>query len=253
VIASKELSLMGLLCGTHHVQSSKLLRRFLIQNSLITSLYIPKDYLPRQAELSHQEIPGSNPGQVSLPCFLRPVGPTVRRLTTELAHTFCFLSYTILNASFRKVEGQRCSFCTWQVVHHPRFPFGSNIMPTANNTPLHRRRRIMAEALAASPLPTATPSALAALVRCHEIFLLVLGQELVTEDRTNVTPAKVRQALRNLGMDDLGQQAASECVAVDDPSAQKRCIKKRKRDFTNEQILEQEKLLEASKKKMNDH
>jgi hypothetical protein len=31
----------------------------------------------------YQEIPGSNPGRVSAPPIHRPVGPTVRRLTTE--------------------------------------------------------------------------------------------------------------------------------------------------------------------------
>ena len=108
-----------------------------------------------------------------------------------------------------------------------------------------------------------------ALMLCHERFLHVVAAELVAAHRSKgdaaggggggihrINASSVEVAMRELGMEDLLQQAqqsmqtTSSCTTKAMSKGQR---KRKNRQFTEEQIEEQERLLASSKSKVVKH
>ena len=111
------------------------------------------------------------------------------------------------------------------------------------------------------------PALLHALTLCHERFLHVVAAELVVSHRRSTEDASgdasgegirrigagsVEVAMRELGMEDLLQQA-QQSLQSSSKKISKAQTKKKRRQFTDEQIAEQERLLESSKNKVVKH
>ena len=109
-----------------------------------------------------------------------------------------------------------------------------------------------------------------ALMLCHERFLHVVAAELVAAHRAKgdaagggggihrINASSVEAAMQELGMGDLLQQAQQSLLqragsSCHTKKASKRQRKTKSRQFTEEQIEEQERLLASSKSKVVKH
>ena len=107
-----------------------------------------------------------------------------------------------------------------------------------------------------------------ALMLCHERFLHVVAAELVAAHRAKgdaagggggihrINASSVEAAMQELGMGDLlqqAQQSLQRAGSCHTKKASKRQRKTKSRQFTEEQIEEQERLLASSKSKVVKH
>jgi len=106
-----------------------------------------------------------------------------------------------------------------------------------------------------------SPAFVQAVTLCHERFLHVVAAELASASQGDagvqrVTASHVEAAMRELGMEDLLQEAKTVIAANSggrknaQPSKATRKKKNRSKQFTEEEIAEQERLLASSKDKV---
>jgi len=106
-----------------------------------------------------------------------------------------------------------------------------------------------------------SPAFVEAVTLCHERFLHVVAAELASASQGDagvqrVTASHVEAAMRELGMEDLLQEAKTAIAANSggrknaQPSKAMRKKKNRSKQFTEEEIAEQERLLASSKDKV---
>ena len=106
-----------------------------------------------------------------------------------------------------------------------------------------------------------SPAFVEAVTLCHERFLHVVAAELASASQGDagvqrVTASHVEAAMRELGMEDLLQEAKTAIAANSggrksaQPSKATRKKKNRSKQFTEEEIAEQERLLASSKDKL---
>jgi len=106
------------------------------------------------------------------------------------------------------------------------------------------------------------PSFVQSLTLCHERFLHVLAAELAAGHAQNggvqrIGASHVEAAMRELGMEDLVQEAQQLIQQADDNNTSNSRSRKttthkskKKRQFTDAEIAEQERLLASSKDKL---